>query len=202
MGTIRVIAGTIVLLLAVVLFVMAYVTWTEVTMADRAEPVNMEVDFSSPGEYASSFRTTYRTPLGIRLQLEFGGELSGRKPSLSDLDGLEGQIRITDNEGQVVMIQDFTAESFQRNLSMSVSFGRRQDKGWSITVDIAKPATALRNTQQFLTARYLICGLEAGYAVSAVLVGLVFTAVAIKIMRPKKKSESSSGGEVRAGNVS
>lgn len=199
---VRIITGTVLLVLAMCLFVGAYVTWTDLGAAWEAEPVNMEVDLSSSGKYSSSFRTTYHAPLGIELQLRFGGGLSSHEPSLADLDGLEGEICITDNKGHVVIMQDFTAENFQRDLSMRVLFGKRQDTGWMITVDIAKPAAALKDTEQLLTATYSICGLAVMPVQFAVIGGLICVAVAIKIMRPKKKSESSSGGEVHVANVS
>lgn len=211
-GAVRIIVTIILLVLAVYLFVGAYVTWTELTEAQGAEPVQMEVDFSSPGKYSSSLRTVSPLALGIRLQLKFDSSPSEETERSWKLDGLEGQMYITDDKGQVRATRHFTGDDFRllspidegkSCSSIGLIFAGRQEKDWTISVDIAQPASALKDTHQLLTGRYLICGFTIAGPTIAMLGGLICGGVAIKIMRPRqKKSESAPGREAHLDNVS
>lgn len=178
----------------------AYYNWQRLTDMSKAKLVNIEVDFSKPGNYSSSFYVSSAIALGLQLELKFDWPASGKDAALPKLDGLEGKVSVADENGQVVGCSDFTSEDFypvtysdEPNgyyMMVHCPFSAKGD--FTLTIDIVRPAGALRNSRQILTGRFLICGLQTIPALFLSVAGLTSAGLGVKMMRSKHKKKLDS----------
>jgi hypothetical protein len=208
----RIVAGVVavtLLVLAVRLFSEASKVYQWFRELGKAEPVNMEVDFSKPGRYLGLYRKKYYCPHGVWLHLKSDqGASSEEKTGLGKLEGLEGKISVIDSNGQVVMTQDFTdADFFEGSFSeeggacptLRVDFTLKEGD-FRLAVDVVEAAVGLKNTHQILKARYVMCGIDVLPAAIMRLTGVVaggvgVTIIAVIVVRALKRRKKTSINE-------
>lgn len=120
----------------------------------KAEPARMKVDLSKPGIYTCDFNQSFSGAHG-----EFIDIVSSIKGNdQSAFAGLEGRIEIKDNQGNIVAGQDLSMSCWGIYPGWRlISFERGQ---YQLILTVVKPAKAYEGAEQYLVAKYALCGRE------------------------------------------
>lgn len=193
MPTGRIIAtflAAIFVVLAVRLFMGANKAYDWFEQLKKAEPLSMQVDFSKTGRYSAPFHQTYYSLHGLLLCLKSPSGDQRDNDGLKTLEGVQGKISITDANGRVLTVRDFSADDFSKpSLSdehdVYAEFILHTKRGigdFTFTVDVEKPAASISNGHQLLTGRYIMCGLELVGAAIMKLGGIVAAGIGMAIV--------------------
>lgn len=147
----------------------------------KAEPARMKVDLSKPGTYSCDFNQSYSGAHGEFIDIVSSIDGSDQ----SAFTGLEGRIEIKDDQGNIVAGQDLSMNYWAVYPGWKlVSFERGQ---YQLTLTVVKPAKAYEGVEQYLAAKYALCGSEVapayihkGIGGVSIIAGLVIYIVLIR----------------------
>jgi hypothetical protein len=200
-STARVVGSIVLLILGMFCWVCAHLNYSRVTEVARAKPVHMDVDFSAVGRYNGTFDMSNDIGLGLCLQLILNpaptdeGDLSRR------LKGAQAHISIADANGKAIVSRDFTAkdlraEGFSDNEekcgSICIIFGNLPKGKYPISIEVTGAAQGLENTNQIVTASYLVCGMQTMPTFLGALGGIICIGLGIRLGRPRRKNKPGS----------
>ena len=141
----------------------------EFDAAQIAEPMRIPVDFSQTNHYSAGFIQTFSRSHGEVIWLETGLSITNETDARLLIQGLRGRFKITGETNQVVIHEEFSANTFSAHSGLrpgeidfkpAFSFVPFRKGAYRLDLVVDAGAPALRGVRQHLVARYELCGLE------------------------------------------
>jgi hypothetical protein len=148
-----------------------------------ANPVDIAIDMSHPGEVVGAFKQTCHISHGEALCLMLPSNMVATTTWTNLLQDLRFVARIEDQNGKEKVREEFTGDLFWRDYLLDgtiplLQFAPFEKGDYRLTLTVTEGVSALHGTPQRLVARYMLCGLEMMPAFISMVMGLACFAVA------------------------
>jgi len=184
-----------VITLAVLSCILSAIITTTSLRQPNAKYFNIPVNLSKPNTYRTDFQPSFYS-LGIEFILSFDDLYEANR----NLKDFEAQITLSDKTGQVLLKKNKTRNNFSihridgipKSLRTTLSGTYGLKKGLTLEFKVIKPAIGLDDKGQHLTAYYMRTGMELAYAFYLFIIGMVFSLIAVVIIKRLYKSKLKS----------
>ncbi len=131
-------------------------------------PLSIPVNLSEKGTYSGRFVRTYNGEHENELRLVFAEPISAEQAT-AELDGLTGQVTLSDVSGRVLSEHRFKAADFRSrqgtsrsdaSLKLALYEINRREGEFQLSIDVQNPAKGLAGRPHCLVFEYRFCGLE------------------------------------------
>ena len=146
-------------------------------------PFDFSVDLSQPGVYTREFEQTWRSSHFQVIELHIPTDAVTGVPPSELLGALDGQWRITDSDGAVVVDDEFSASSTWQDgpgqqVTHVASFRPFDIGTYTFELTVVTGAPKLVGVEQRVVCQYQPCGLELAPALLARIVGIAALVIA------------------------
>ena len=189
----RIIAGAIVALffcLGLYLGVGSFLEYQKVKriseLARVAEPIHLQVDFSTEGEHSGTFDQSCGFACTEMLRIETDAPFPSAEQALAAMEGVVGTVQITDADGTSIYEQEFTSKDFLTIAADGIingffprlRFTPFKTGLYDFRLTVTEGAPALAGVPHALVARYVLCGVEFMATTLAALASLICFVIA------------------------
>ena len=153
-----------------------------------AEPIRMKIDISKPGVYSGDFKQSFSGGHSEYVYIE-----SPIKTAV--LEGLKGSLQVLNPQEEIVIDIDISENLETYYIPQSVAdypgwgFWPFEKGEYKLVLTVVEPVTAFENVEQYLVARYGMCGLEtlSVYILNGIGGVLLFVGLVISIVLIRKQ---------------
>ncbi len=176
-----------------------FVEWYNVRVQQDKRAINLDVDLSQPGEYASEFDQSWGSCHGQTIDLALPTAKIKEFPRENLFENLKFTWRITDTGGNFVTAgsssdEDYLYDASDEESIMLIYFRSIPRGKYMFNLCVIKGEPSLAGIEQRLSARYRPCGLETLVAVFlfvfggvSLLIGAVIIIIVVNITRRRRK---------------